>query len=334
MEDVKKIALGQFFTKETTWAQPQVNDFIEKCINNHGIKYCVDPFAGDGDLLSYVKNNFEISKVYGMDIDPSLKWPINDSLTDIKKYKDSIIVTNPPYLASYSARRKGEEVYKKVAKYFMNTACDDLYQVALEKMLNSYDYVVAIIPETFINSSFSKDRLDSVTILENIPFVDTDCPVCVCCFDNIVHEYSNIKFYKNEKFICTYADLLRYKKVPTNIINIKFNDKSGQIALRAVDNTVGDSDIKFLNVKDLDYDIKNICVSSRLITVIDIPNVSNVDDYVETCNEILKEYRNQVADILLSPFKGNKKNGVRRRRLDYKTARAILEEAYEKTQKA
>lgn len=68
-----------------------------------------------------------------------------------------------------------------------------------------------------------------------------------------------------------------------------------------------------------------------MITVIDVPKVTNVNEFIEICNEILLEYRKQVSDILLSPFKGNKKNGPRRRRLDYKTARAIIEEAYTKS---
>jgi len=34
---------------------------------------------------------------------------------------------------------------------------------------------------------------------------------------------------------------------------------------------------------------------------------------------------------MLSPFKGNMKNGVRRRRLDFQTCRAIIERAYHTT---
>ena len=45
------------------------------------------------------------------------------------------------------------------------------------------------------------------------------------------------------------------------------------------------------------------------------------------CNMILAEYRLDTSDINLSPFKGNAKDGTRRRRLDYKTARAIIEQA-------
>lgn len=328
---MNKITLGQFFTKETSWAQPQIINFIHKCLNEYDVKYCFDPFAGNGDLINFVKDNFSFFKIYGNDIDPSLNWPVNDSLISIKKHKKCMIVTNPPYLAKYSAKRKGGEVYGRVAKYFMNTACEDLYQVALEKMLNEYDNIVAIIPETFINSTFAKDRLNSVTIIEKVPFVDTDCPVCVCCFEKKIHHDSEIKFYKDSKYICTYEELLNYRKVPTNILDVKFNSSCGQIALRAVDNSIGDNDIRFLNINELDYDLKNIKTSSRLITVIDVPKVTNVNEFIEICNEILLEYRKQVSDILLSPFKGNKKNGPRRRRLDYKTARAIIEEAYTKS---
>ncbi len=49
---------------------------------------------------------------------------------------------------------------------------------------------------------------------------------------------------------------------------------------------------------------------------------------IRLSNERLSEFRKNTDDILLSPFKGNKKNGERRRRLDYKTARAIIEDAY------
>lgn len=39
-----------------------------------------------------------------------------------------------------------------MSKYFEKHT--DLYQLALDKMLEAQDYVVAIVPETYINSSF------------------------------------------------------------------------------------------------------------------------------------------------------------------------------------
>ena len=53
------------------------------------------------------------------------------------------------------------------------------------------------------------------------------------------------------------------------------------------------------------------------------------NDLIKEANNILKELRKNTQDIILSPFKGNMKDGRRRRRLDFKTARAILENAYQ-----
>ena len=79
----------------------------------------------------------------------------------------------------------------------------------------------------------------------------------------------------------------------------------------------------------IDYDLTNIKESSRLITLIEVcADDETIDKLIDHGNDILLDFRNKTSDILLSPFKGNKKNGERRRRLDYATARAILEDAY------
>jgi len=70
--------------------------------------------------------------------------------------------------------------------------------------------------------------------------------------------------------------------------------------------------------------------SSRLITVIEINADDQViDKMIKYSNQLLFDFRKKTHDVLLSPFKGNKKNGERRRRLDYMTARAFVEDAYE-----
>jgi hypothetical protein len=56
---------------------------------------------------------------------------------------------------------------------------------------------------------------------------------------------------------------------------------------------------------------------------------NEINPFISACNERVERFRKDTADVLLSPFKGNMKNGVRRRRLDYETARAIMESAYE-----
>jgi hypothetical protein len=320
---LKKRQLGQFFTKNDFW----LKDHILKFIKSTGATIAFDPFAGDGDLLMAVKK-IGFKKIKGFDIDKKLNWEQNDSLQDIPKINDAIIITNPPYLTNYSAKRKG--IYDNVKKYFDACNYDDIYQLAIEKCLKN-DFGLMIVPETFINSKFPKNRLVSITIIEDQMFSDTENPVCVICFDNKDKLYEKIKVYKNDKLLGNLDYFEKMRRVPRKKVSMKFNSPKGQIALRAVDTTNPQRPISFMKPEELDYDIADIKHSSRLITIIefDVQHKDVIDEIIRHSNNSLLDFRERTCDVLLSPFKGNKKNGERRRRLDYQTARAILEDAYE-----
>ena len=320
---LKKKSLGQFFTKNDFWLKDHVLDFIKST----RAKIAIDPFAGNGDLLRVAKEiGFKSTK--GYDVDRKLNWEYNDSLLSIPKAENSIIITNPPYLTNYSAKRKG--VYSNVKKYFDICKYDDIYQLAIERCLEN-DYGVMIVPETFVNSKFPKNRLVSITIIEESLFNDTENPVCVICFDKKEKTYGKISIYKNEKLLGNLDFFEKMRKIPSKNTYIKFNSLNGQIALRAVDTTNPQKPISFMKPDEMDYDLATIKESSRLITLIELKTADNelVSRIIERGNDLLSEFRKKTNDVLLSPFKGNKKNGERRRRLDYLTARAILEEAYD-----
>lgn len=319
----KKIILGQFNTKSSIWLKPQVVEFIKKSKS----KIAYDPFAGAGDLLIASREILGFRSLIGLDIDEALDWQVNDSLIEIPKFDGAIIITNPPYIAKQSASRKKMDL----SKYFSTTKYDDVYLLALDKMLEAQDYVVAIIPESFINSNYKqKNRLSSITILEENPFEDTENPVCVACFDNRIKNFDEINIYKNDKLINTLADILNIRIEPKNNIDITFNTLKGWLGLRAIDST---DDIKYINFdfKDnIKYDWENrIKVSSRHLTLIDIDIPDDLrEKFIEECNSIIKDLRCKSSDVLLTPFKGNTKSGKRRRRLDFRLARAIMEMAY------
>ena len=323
-----KKTLGQFFTEGSCWLRPQVVAFIRatKC------KKAYDPFAGTGCLFDPVQQAVpEIEKCIGLDIDKKLGWPINDSLVKIPHEENAVIVTNPPYISNYSAARK--KIGTDLKKYFDSTDYDDVYLLALDKMLEAQKNVVAIIPETFINSPYrQKHLLKSITILEDNPFLDTDTPVVVVCFDSIEKPYSEIQIYKDSEFICTLDDVERCRMVPDNSVKLKFNDPDGWLGVRCVDTTDPNNMLHFDFKENIDYNWeKGIKVSSRLLTLIsmDVPEKKR-QAFIDECNSILDEVRTRSHDIILSPFKGNMKNGVRRRRLDFMTCRAIIERAYHK----
>jgi hypothetical protein len=318
----KKRSLGQFFTRNDFWLKKHVLDFI----TSTKTEIAFDPFAGGGDLLRLAKE-IGFKKIEGLDIDESLGWKKNDSLVAIPKITNSITITNPPYLTNYSAKRQG--IHLSTKQYFDSCSYDDLYQLAIEKCLVN-EFGVMIIPETFINSKFPKHRLVSITIIEESLFSDTEIPTCVICFDNKNKNYEEIKIYKNELLLGNLGQYEKMRKSPNGFLNIKFNSLKGQIALRAVDTTNPQKPIAFMRPEELDYDLSTIKHSSRLITLIEINMKSDgIEKIINHSNRILADFRQQTHDVLLSPFKGNKKNGERRRRLDYSTARAILENAHE-----
>lgn len=319
---IKKQTLGQFFTRNDFWLKDHILDFIKST----KATIAFDPFAGSGDLLK-VAEEIGFKKIKGFDIDKTLNWKINDSLLSIPKIKSSITITNPPYLANYSAKRKN--IYDSVKKYFKICKYDDIYQLAIEQCLNN-DFGIMIIPETFINSKFPKHRLTSVTIIEDQLFDDTENPVCVICYDNKNKTYDKIKVYKNDKMLGTLGYFEKMRRTPQKNIYIKFNSPKGQIALRAVDTTDPAKPISFMKPEEINYDLSDIKQSSRLITVVEMNTKKEaIEKIIKFSNNLLSDFRKKTNDVLLSPFKGNKRNGERRRRLDYLTARAILENAYE-----
>jgi hypothetical protein len=293
-----------------------------------------DPLAYDVPmerLLRKVQEDIDsIEQIIGLDIDKSLGWKWNDSLENIPHIEDAIIITNPPYLSNYSARRK--RINESLEKYFDKTDYDDVYLIALDRMIEAQDNVVAIIPETFINSSYrQKSKLNSISILEENPFQDTDTPVVVVCFDGKEKNFDEIAIYKDSNYICTLRNLEESRIRPTGNVDMRFNAKDGWLAVRCVDSTNPNDMLRFGFKKDIDYDWeRGIKVSSRLLTLIDIDiSKEKRKRFIMCCNKILNDIRNKSHDLILSPFKGNMKNGVRRRRLDFYTCRAIIEKAYE-----
>lgn len=321
---MKKTDLGQFNTKLDVWLKPQVEAFIRMSQHSHGL----DPFAGDGDLIK-VMAALGLNKVRGLDIDSKLDWEINDSLVDIPYYENTIVVTNPPYYARVSASRKNSSCLK----YFGEDAITDLYQIAIKKVLEKYKEAVFIIPETYFltESMFFKEDLCLITVLEDNPFYDTDCPVCVACFQKgELFQQPFYDIYKNDEFLFNSEQLetiLSNYILKTELLNVSFNDPNGNIGLRGVDGTNPNEKIKFCLPEELNYNVDKIKVSSRAITILNVRGYFDRLDLIEKANFYLNELRDETKDVIFAPFKGNNKAGKRRRRLDFYWAKKILNKA-------
>jgi hypothetical protein len=126
----------------------------------------------------------------------------------------------------------------------------------------------------------------------------------------------NIKLnnYKNIK------DLLPNQKHHTAW---KFNDKEGNIGIKCIDGTKEPS-IEFVDGATISSD--KIKESSRSLTrVSGLPDNIELSVFIAECNKILNDFREKTSDILLTSFKGLRKDNCYRRRLDFKTAKAIMD---------
>lgn len=326
----KKIIHGQFYTIGNPFLfEPFLSWFniVYSKIQNKNI---LEPFSGANHIIKLVEEATEQSYNWNcFDVDPNTKFSkttlhpitIQDVLLNFPKNYE-LILTNPPYLAKNSATRKS-------IKFKYNTQYNDLYKYCLSVMLENCDYIGAIIPETFIIQSEKelKERLELVISLKGKFFDDTDCPVCLALFSK--DKTDDFKIYSNNDFIGYYNELYNnYNINPIEKYSLKFNDPKGEISLISVDNHIEES-ICFQKGELIPSErIKNSSRTfSRIKLPFDILHEAQLEAIINESNNLVSDYRKNTQDVFLASFKGLRKDNKYRRRLDFKIARNILNQA-------
>jgi len=135
-----KRQLCQFFTANSDYILSGFERFVKN-------KSVVDCFAGAGDLLKWAKKNgansirgFDVDKNY---VDNKIVFK-KDSLKNPQKY--DFVITNPPYL--YQNKMKDNSI-------LANSKHTDLYQLSLEKIMDSREGIV-IVPINFLSAENSR----------------------------------------------------------------------------------------------------------------------------------------------------------------------------------
>ncbi len=308
MASVSKRQNGQFYTTGNPF---QLSPF-QKWVKRHELKDLpvLEPFAGANNLIRALREIGMAKRFRSYDIAPAAKEVVcRDTLVNFPA-KSSFCVTNPPWLAKNSAKRRGLA--------FPETRYDDLYKYALEKCLHNCAYVAALIPATFLRSGEFRDRLDTVIFLhDQNMFADTDNPVCLALFSP---KGSRIEIYDDGTRVGYLNDLEEKLPAASPYVRLTFNHPEGALGLVAIDNTRGPS-IRFLPGKELSaHEMKE---TSRMITRIKI-EVPELDQLIDRLNADLAEFRKSTSDVFLTPFKGLRKDGQYRRRIDYRLARDFI----------
>ncbi len=300
-----KRIFGQYFTRYNPF---MLNPFVEWAetlsLKNEVI---LEPFAGENSLIEFLVANNMCNRYISYDIEPSaLDVHYRDTLRDFPQgFK--ICVTNPPWLAKNSATKMKIPFY--AGKY------DDLYKYALHKCLNHCDYVVAIIPESFIRANLLQDRLDTFISLTSNTFDDTTHPVSLALFNP--HKTDDIKIFRDNIFVGNLSELAKKRPPVMNSKDIAFNVQNGNLGLIALDNCK-EASIRFCEPQELgNYIVKK---HGRHITILDVPFKVRISDY----NEVIKDFRKKTQDVLMTSYRGVRKDSFYRRRLDWQLARDII----------
>ena len=180
-----KKSAGQFYTVKSDY----ILSGVQRPPKNVKV---IEPFAGQGDLLSWIGTD---NPIEAYDIDP--KHPDvqpRDTLLDPPDYDDCWIITNPPYLARNHADDK---------TVFDTYDTNDLYKCFMISLANSNCLGGSvIIPVGFFlsprdidvacrNVFLSKYRVVQVKYFEEDVFPDTSTTVVVVSFERsteVLHE--------------------------------------------------------------------------------------------------------------------------------------------------
>lgn len=318
---LSKRFLGQFFTIANPFNLSPFDSWLTS-IPDIDKTTLLEPFAGANNIVNMMQSLgytqpwkcFDIC-LSEKNMAPDFSIEMRDTLKDFPT-GFNVAITNPPYLAKNSATRRNLP--------YPDTQYDDLYKYCLDIMLQHVGYAAAIIPESFITSGLFHDRLTAVISLTCKMFDDTDCPVCLALFtppEYVLNDDFNI--YRLERYLGTYNKLKDSISISDyQKIDWRFNDPDGTVGIYCLDNTARPT-IRFVVGNAIDA--ATIKVSSRGITRVGgLPSNVDINKFLAKCNELLVNYREATSDVFLTCFKGLRSDGQYRRRLDFKTAKNIL----------
>ena len=322
----EKRASGRYYTRGNPFQLEPFQTWAKTSNLKH--QTVLEPFAGAKDIPRLIDaTHLQCRDWAFFDIEPGAKEVVQrDTLADFPKGFNACI-TNPPWLARNSATRRGLPFPK-------STRYDDLYKYALEQCLTHCGWVAAIIPEAFIRSGLFLKRLcDFISLVPqrqdktnyppdkrdkggSVMFEDTEHPVGLALF--APDTTSDVRIWRNNQFLGIMRELRKHLPQPSSNRGIVFNDPQGNLGLIAIDNTVSAS-IRFCPPEELkDYPIRVHC---RSITKIGVPWRVDID----MLNIRLATIRERTHDVFLTAFKGIRRDGHYRRRLDWALARAIVD---------
>jgi hypothetical protein len=313
------------------------------------IRCIVEPFAGKGDLIDWVKKSGCTSMIEAYDIEPKhvdiLK---RDTLTNPPDYSNTWIITNPPYLARNKSEKK--DVYEL---YDTN----DLYKCFITSVVkqNNCKGGIFIIPAGFFFSprdidvrcrdAFMKNyKITKVKYFEETVFDDTTTTIVAFSFEKANNELSeqNVEWVMMPSKMQKIFNMSSSKDwiIGGDIYNLSIPEKinvrrcvEGQklrdneqqlyITLNALDSGTKDGRISLTYKKDYIYPAKEC---SRTYATFRIHGKSLTEtEQIQLCNEFnefIEQKRKDTWSLFLPQFRESKEYA--RKRIPFELAYRIF----------
>jgi hypothetical protein len=341
-EDTKKTR-GQFYTTNSSYILEGFD------LPPSDIRCIVEPFAGKGDLLDWVKQSGCTAKIEAYDIDPKhADVQKRDTLLHPPDYSNAWILTNPPYLARNKCEKK--EIYDM---YDTN----DLYKCFLTSVVNQNNCRggIFIIPAGFFFSPRDIDvrcrhaflktfHITKVKYFEETVFDDTTTTIVAFSFERATSELSDqhvdwvlLPSNLQKTFHMSAAsdwiiggDIYTIPvpdtvKVRRHVENqpLRDNEQQLHITLNALDSGTKDGRIGLTYKKDYIYPAKEC---SRTYATFRITGKRlNEEEQIQLCkefNQFLEEKRKDTWSLFLPQFRESKEYA--RKRIPFELAYRIF----------
>jgi hypothetical protein len=337
-----KHTLGQFNTTNHKYILQGMH--IPSNITN-----IIEPFAGNGDLLSFIKTEEENNNVNYTtecyDIDPKQPYiKQQDTILNPPNYNNKYVITNPPYLA----RNKSSD---KILfdKYDVN----DLYKCFIKNILSNVCLGgILIIPLNFWSSIRSGDielrklflEIYDVIILnifEEQVFNDTTYTICSFQFELKKNNNTiNIMVYPCKIKIQTELNSNNNFMIGGNIYNLKLNNKykisrltnknkekaNTNILVKCIDDNI-DNQIGLSFVEDSNIYIDETANQSArtYATLIIEPSIdkNKQKQLIHKFNMYLNDHRKNYNSLFLTNYRESK--DIARKRISFDLVYSITE---------
>ena len=330
MNKTNKQILGQFYTTNQEYILQGMN------IPNN-IKNIIEPFTGNGDLITFVeeeqeKNNVKYT-IECYDIDPKKDYIIKkDTIKNPPDYKNKYLITNPPYLARNKSKDKS-----LFDKYDVN----DLYKCVIKDILTNICLGgIFIIPLNFWSSIrladielrkafLEKYNVILLNIFEEQVFDDTTYTICSFQFelknnnDNNDNNKLNVIIYPSKTIIKTKLNNKNNFMVGGDIYNLKLKNtykitrltkknkakSNTNILVKCIDDNISNQiGLSFVEDKDIYIDNTPNQTARTYASLIIEPKIEKdkQKQLITKFNKYLEEHRKKYNSLFLTNYRESK----------------------------